>query len=81
MRTNSEGRRTRADSEGRRTRTNSVYCLAFFNTASNKGNTGPPTVGYHVTQQEETLPPVGDPVMQQYWSGECIHGTTAATVT
>jgi hypothetical protein len=29
----------------------SVYCLPFFNAASNNGNTGPPTVGYHVTQQ------------------------------
>jgi hypothetical protein len=33
----------------------------------NKGNTGPPTVGYHATQQ--------------YRSGERIHGTIAATVT
>jgi hypothetical protein len=44
-----------------------VYCLPFFNTASNNGNTHPPTVGYHATQQ--------------YWSGERIHGTIAATVT
>jgi hypothetical protein len=31
------------------------------------GNTGFPTVGYHVTQQ--------------YWSGDHIHGTIEATVT
>jgi hypothetical protein len=47
------------NSEGRRTRTNSVFCLPFFNTASNNGNTGLPSVGYHATQQ--------------YRSGERIH--------
>jgi hypothetical protein len=33
----------------------------------NSKNTGFPTVGYHATQQ--------------YWSGDRIHGTIAATVT
>jgi hypothetical protein len=44
-----------------------MYCLPFRNTASNNGNTGPPTFGYHATQQ--------------YWSCERMHGTIAATVT
>jgi hypothetical protein len=44
-----------------------VYCLPFSNTVSNNGNTGSPTIGYHVKQQ--------------YWSGDRIHGTIAATVT
>jgi hypothetical protein len=38
-----------------------------FNAASNNGNTGPPTTGYHATQQ--------------YWSGDRIHGIIAARST
>jgi hypothetical protein len=47
-------RLTKTNFEGRRTRINSVYCLPFLNTASNNGNTGPPTVGYHATQQYQS---------------------------
>jgi hypothetical protein len=33
-----------------------VYCLPFLNAASKNGNTGPPTVCYHATQQWKHWP-------------------------
>jgi hypothetical protein len=55
----------RADSLTHWRRLTGVYCFPFLNTASNNGNTGFPTVGYHATQE--------------YRRGEPIHGNIEVT--